>query len=92
MKIAMVMTIILFILSVLGGWWVADYNRTKHSEWQSYFALFPVYVDAYDASEIKNGKMRYLKWGMVDCRWHTWVDHYDGNETVHAYWRYRLSR
>ena len=43
-------------------------------EWQRYFAIWPVEVDAYSVTEPGNGKMRYPKWGWVDRRWYTWTD------------------
>jgi len=59
-------------------------------EWQSYFAWRPVYVDAYDVSEIKDGKMRYLKWGWVERRFCVWIDVDDEDQIEHRVWRFRL--
>ncbi len=60
-------------------------------DWQPYFAVLPVYVDAYDEREIKDGKMRYLKWGWVERQWYTWTDNeVDGSPVTYSYWRYRL--
>lgn len=61
-------------------------------DWQPYFAWSPVYVDAYSVSEIKDGKLRYLKWGWVERRAHIWVDVDDEDQIEHRVWRFRLSR
>lgn len=64
-------------------------NAQPSSEWERFFAVRPVEVDAYDASEIKNGKFRYRKVGWVQRRWKTVSDedglHWEG-------WVYRLDR
>lgn len=62
------------------------------TEWQPYFAWRPVYVDAYDVSEIKNGKMRYRKWGHVERRFCVWVDVADDDQIEHRVWRFRIAR
>jgi hypothetical protein len=62
------------------------------TEWQPYFAWKPVYVDAYDVSEIKNHKMRFLKWGWVERRFCKWTDVDDEDRVEHRAWRFRLSR
>jgi len=61
-------------------------------DWQPYFAWWPVYVDAYEVSEIKNGKMRYPKLGWVERRLHIWVDVDDEDQIEHRVWRFRLMR
>lgn len=39
------------------------------AKWTRWFAWFPVTIDAYDESEIRNGKMRYRVWMCwVECR------------------------
>lgn len=60
--------------------------------WQPYFAWMPVYVDAYSVSEIKDGKMRYLKWGWVERRLDIWVDVDDEDRVEHRVWRFRIAR
>ncbi len=62
------------------------------TDWQPYFAWWPVYVDAYEVSEIKNGKMRYPKLGWVERRLHVWVDVDDEDQIEHRIWRFRLMR
>jgi hypothetical protein len=62
------------------------------ADWQLYFAIFPVYVDAYDVSEIKNGKMRYLKCGWVERRLDVWVDPDDEDRVEHRVWKFRLPK
>jgi len=59
-------------------------------QWQRYFAWWPVTVDAYDVSEIKDGHMSFSKWGWVERRWYTWADDETGER--HEFWRYRLDR
>jgi hypothetical protein len=68
----------------------AAYGSAPRADWQPYFAWRPVYVDAYDNSEIKDGKMRYLKWGWVERKWESWVDSDFGDK--HEYWKYRNYR
>lgn len=58
-------------------------------DWQPYFAWRPVWVDAYDDSEIKNGKFSYRKFGWVERYWKCWIDE-EGEQ--HSGWRYRLRR
>ncbi len=62
------------------------------TDWQPYFAWWPVYVDAYEVSEIKNGKMRYPKLGWVERRLHVWVDVDDEDQIERRVWRFRLIR
>jgi len=62
------------------------------TDWQPYFAWWPVYVDAYEMSEIKNGKARYPKLGWVERRLHVWVDVDDEDQIEHRIWRFRLMR
>lgn len=61
--------------------------------WEPYFAWKPVYVDAYDVSEIKNHKMRYLKWGRVERRFCVWIEDQDESQfgVKHRVWRFRLA-
>lgn len=58
-------------------------------EWQPYFAWWPVWVDAYEVSEIKNGKMIYRQCGLVERRYVIRTDedgeHWEG-------WKYRPAR
>lgn len=65
-------------------------DADKSTEWHPYFAWKPVYVDAYDISEIKNNKMRYLKWGWVERRLDIWIDADDEDRVAHIVWRFRL--
>lgn len=62
------------------------------TEWHPYFAWLPVYVDAYDVREIKNGKMRYRQWGWVERRLHIWVDVDDEDQIEHRVWRFRVQQ
>ncbi len=64
------------------------------ADWQPYFAWKPVYVDAYDVREIKNGKMRYLKWGWVERAFCTRVETEDESQfgVTYRVWRFRLAR
>lgn len=62
------------------------------TEWQPYFAWRPVYVDAYDLSDVKRGKTRYLKWGHVERRFCVWVDVDDEDQIEHRAWRFRIAR
>jgi hypothetical protein len=59
--------------------------------WESYFAVFPVRVDAYEPNEIKNGKMSYFKVGWVERQFCQWIDD-DDDRTEIKVWRYRLPR
>jgi hypothetical protein len=59
------------------------------TEWEPWFAWYPVEVDAYDVSEIKNGKMRYT----VYFRWvkRLYVQSFDeGGELIPGHWKYKL--
>lgn len=60
------------------------------TEWKPFFAWRPVYVDAYDEGERKNGKFRYRKWGWVDRRLCVWIDVDDEDRVEHRVWRFRL--
>lgn len=60
--------------------------------WEPFFAILPVWVDAYDASEIKNGKMRYRKVGWVLRSWREFTDVADEDQVVHKFWQYRLMK
>ena len=74
---------------------LALFGAIEHDgEWHRWFAWYPVTVDAYDASEIENGKMSYTRWlTFVDYRWYRWTDNYvDGSPEVHELWRYRLAK
>ena len=56
------------------------------AEWEPYFAIIPVRVDAYDIREIRNGKMNYLKVSWVKRRLTCYVDE-DGSCV--KLWKYR---
>lgn len=60
------------------------------TDWQPYFAWKPVYVDAYDASEFKNGKTRYLKWGWVERKFCVLIDVDDEDQVERRVWRFRI--
>lgn len=56
------------------------------------FAWWPVEVDAYDESEIRDGKMRYSVWlRSVDARFDTFTDD-DDDQTIITSWKYRLAK
>jgi hypothetical protein len=57
-------------------------------DWKPFFAIWPVWVDAYDEAEMRSGKLRYRKVGWVRRQWYEWTDEETGEK--HAYWRYRL--
>lgn len=65
----------------------------KDGEWHPFFAILPVWVDAYSESERAEfgGKFAKRAIGRVERRWDVWTDN-DDDQTVHAYWRYRLPR
>lgn len=61
------------------------------NEWHRWFAWYPVEVDAYNVSEIKDGKMRYRVWWVyVDYRWDEWQEPENDREW-HGF-RYRLAQ
>lgn len=63
-------------------------------DWKPWFAWYPVYVDAYQISEIVNGKTRYAVFGrMVERMWvPERFDDEDTADVYHAHWNYRLPR
>lgn len=62
----------------------------QDGQWHRWVAWYPVYVDAYDVSEIRDGKMSYRVWlQTVDARFDTFVDD-DDDRTIIQSWKYRL--
>lgn len=61
---------------------------TVDESWKPFFAIWPVWVDAYNESEMRNGKLSFRRVGWVRRQWFEWTD--DDTGEKHAFWRYRL--
>lgn len=58
-------------------------------DWQPWFAWYPSFVDAYDVSEIRKGKMRYRVWlRWVERRLRGAVA--PNGDLADGHWEYRL--
>jgi hypothetical protein len=58
------------------------------TEWEPYFAWWPVWVDAYSQSEMENGKLVYRKTGWLERKLVTIDDEGERRQV----WRYRKAR
>jgi hypothetical protein len=60
-------------------------------DWESFFAVLPVRVEAYSEEERAafGGKFSRLKVGRVERRWRTWIDD-DDSRTPCLRWEYRI--
>lgn len=64
----------------------------QDGQWHRWFAWHPVYVDAYDVTEIRDGKMSYRVWlQTIDARWDVFTAD-DDDRTVIKSWKYRLAK
>jgi len=66
-------------------YWPLDGTDAKWTRW---FAWYPVIIDAYKESEIKNGKLFYKVWlRWVECRIAPDGDVESGNDSTHMQFR-----
>jgi hypothetical protein len=63
----------------------------RDAEWQPFFAILPVRVDAYTEEEKNKYGFNFLRVGRLERRLSTFVDD-DDSHTVISVWRYRLPR
>jgi hypothetical protein len=85
------MTIRAAKLMLVAALMIGSAAQASQNEWHRWFAWYPVEVDAYEVSEIRNGKMSYqVWWAWVDYRWHEWQE-VENDREWHG-WRYRIAR